>query len=359
MRYFFLLLFLISGCYAADLPLNQLHLPPGFKINIFAQVPGARSLALGKNGTVFVGTMGAGKVYAIYPSEDNKRAGKIFTIASDLNMPNGVAFHQGDLYVVESNRVLRYVDIENKLQNPVVISTALPQHQREHGWRFADFGPDGKLYIAIGVPCNVCQLSDKRYGTIARMNSDGSEFEIFASGIRNSVGFDWHPVTKQLWFTENGRDWMGDDLPPDKINVAPNAGLNFGFPYIDGTNLVNSDYTKPNSQTFTLPTYELPAHVAPLGMSFYTGNMFPSEYKNQIFVAEHGSWNRSKKIGYQVLIVKLDGNKVVSVKPFITGWLQNEKVWGRPVDMLVMRDGSLLISDDHAGIVYRVTYQKN
>lgn len=363
MRYFFIILFaLISTvCAAQDLPLNLLKLPPGFTISIFATpVPDARSLALGANNTVFVGSRPAGKVYAIVPDAQSPHGTRVLTIASGLNMPNGVAFKDGALYVAEIQRVLRFDDIENHLSDPpkpVVIRGDLPT-ESHHGWHYIGFGPDGKLYISIGMPCNICLQKDPRFGTIMRMNADGSHFEVFVKGLRNSVGFDWHPLTQHLWLTDNGRDWMGDNLPPDKLNYAPIKDLNFGFPYVDGKNLPDPIYGKlQTATTITPPTYELPAHVAPLGMKFYNGNMFPADYKNQIFIAEHGSWNRSSKVGYQVVIAKLDGNQVSSVKPFITGWLQGQMAWGRPVDALIMPDGSLLLSDDYAGVIYRITYK--
>ncbi|RDI46091.1 PQQ-dependent sugar dehydrogenase [Aquicella lusitana] len=355
-----LIFFATSFCFAQQLPLHLLQLPEGFTVDIYAMVPNARSMTLGSKGTLFVGTMGD-KVYAVVPDAKSAQGTRVLTIASDLNTPNGVAFHDGALYVAEIGRVLRFADIENHLNHPpkpTVITDALPTNTH-HGWRFIDFGPDGKLYIAIGMPCNTCLRKDPRFGTIMRMNPDGSQVEIYAAGIRNSVGFDWDPRTQKLWFTENGRDWMGDNLPPDKLNYAPQPGIHFGFPYYDGKDLPNPAFGQYPFSTYTPPTYNLPAHVAPLGMAFYTGNLFPAEYRNQVFIAEHGSWNRSKKVGYRVIVVKInDNNQVVSAKPFITGWLQGEQAWGRPVDVLVKPDGSLLVSDDEAGVIYRVTYTR-
>jgi glucose/arabinose dehydrogenase len=238
----------------------------------------------------------------------------------------------------------------------VVLIDDLPT-ETMHGWRYIGFNPDGKLYVTIGMPCNVCQQADARYGTIMRMDAVGSNVEIFAKGIRNSEGFDWDPIDRKLWFTDNGRDWMGDDSPPDKLDSA-SQGMNFGFPYFDGANLPDPEFGKlAPFKTFTPPTLELPAHVAPLGMRFYTGTLFPNSYRNQIFVAEHGSWNRRSKVGYQVILVTRTGTKPIKAIPFITGWLQNQQAWGRPVDVLVMQDGSLLISDDLAGAVYRINYR--
>lgn len=363
MRIFILLLLnlYIANALADDLPLSLLHVPPGFTIDIYASpVPDARSMTLGKKGTVFVGSRTAGKVYAIIPDAHSPHRTRVLTIASNLNMPNGVAFHQGALYVAEVGRILRFDDIENHLSSPPkphVVTTVLPD-EKIHGWRYMKFGPDDKLYVSIGMPCNVCLLKDVSFGTISRMNANGTQFETYTKGIRNSVGFAWDPQTKELWFTDNGRDWMGDDLPPDELNHAPIKDLNFGFPYFYGKNLPDPFYGKlaPASEHFSFPSLELPAHVAALGMTFYTGNMFPADYQDQLFIAEHGSWNRSKKVGYQVIVVKKMKGEIKSATPFITGWLQGEKVLGRPVDVMMMPDGALLISDDLAGVIYRVSY---
>lgn len=357
--FFLLCLCLTTMSYAEDVPLHLLKLPPGFKIDIYAEVPKAREMALGPNGVVFVGSLGE-KVYAVIPDKSSKYGTRVVTVATDLNTPNGVAFHQGALYVGEIDKISRIDDIEKNLQQPFtpkVISQNLPK-EKWHGPRFIAFGPDNKLYIGVGVPCNVCLPEDKRFGTIMRMNADGSESEIYAKGIRNSVGFDWDPLTQELWFTDNGRDLLGDNTPPDKLSRAPQKGMDFGFPYFNGKGLPDPEYgkLKPNL-AFTPPLLELPAHVAALGMSFYTGKLFPASYHNQIFIAQHGSWNRSKKVGYQVIAVKRNGNQVISATPFVTGWLQGEKTLGRPVDTLVMPDGALLISDDYAGLIYRVYYQ--
>lgn len=357
--FLFLLLCHASAALAQNLPLQSLKFPPGFNITIYAYpVPGARQMTLGSKDIVFVGSL-SGFVYAIVPDAKSPHGTRVVTIAQGLNAPNGVAFLDGNLYVAEIGRILRFDDIENHLANPpkpVVITENLPK-EAHHGFRFIRFGPDGKLYIGIGMPCNVCLQKDPRFGTIMRMNKDGSHFEIYAKGLRNTVGFDWDPRTQKIWFTDNGRDYMGDDLPPDKLNYAPVQGLDFGFPYYDGKNLPDPIYGKLRKQNgITPPTYELPAHVAALGMSFYTGEMFPENYRNQIFIAEHGSWNRSKKVGYQIVVADVDGGRVKSVKPLVTGWLQGESVWGRPVDTLVMPDGSLLISDDFAGVIYRLKF---
>lgn len=360
MIFFVLLLCVSIATYAeTDNILRSLRTPYGFKVTVYADVPKAREMALGPNNIVFVGSLGE-KVYAVVPDAKGANGTRVITIAKDLNTPNGVAFHRGALYVAEIGKILKFDDIENQLDHvppPTVVSQNLPTDSW-HGPRFIGFGPDNKLYIAIGVPCNVCLKDDPRFGTIMRMNADGSESEIYAKGLRNSVGFAWDPLTQELWFTDNGRDLLGDNTPPDKLSHAPKLGMDFGFPYFNTKNLPDPEYgkLKPNLR-FTPPVLELPAHVAALGLSFYTGKQFPELYRNQLFIAEHGSWNRSKKVGYQVLVVKRKGNQVVSATPFISGWLQGQKTLGRPVATLVMPDGSLLISDDYAGKIYRVSYQ--
>ena len=276
-------------------------------------------------------------------------------------MSNGVAFRNGALYVAEVNRVLRYDDIESHLNNPpkpVTVNDKFPK-DRPHGWKFMAFGPDGLLYVPVGAPCNICEPDPNRYAVITRMKADGAGPEVFAQGIRNTVGFDWHPVTKELWFTDNGRDYLGDDVPPDELNHAPKQGLHFGYPYCHGGDIPDPEFGKNRScSEFTPPAQKLGPHVAALGMRFYTGSMFPADYHNQIFIAEHGSWNRSTPIGYRVTLVQLDNNRAVSHKVFAEGWLQGNRAWGRPVDVLVMPDGALLVSDDEAGAIYRIGYKK-
>ena len=352
-----------AGVPGAALPLDTITLPPGFTISVFAEgVENARSLALGDNGTLFVGTRRAGKVYAIVDSNRDQRADRVITLVSGWNMPNGVAFRDGALYVAEVNRIHRFDDIERTLDRPSsrVINDSFPT-DRAHGWKFIAFGPDGWLYVPVGAPCNVCDRrgADRRYATITRMRPDGSSPEIYAEGVRNTVGFTWHPETRALWFTENGRDMMGDDVPPDELNVAPRPGLDFGFPYCHGGAIADPEFGKARScSDFVAPVQRLGAHVAALGVRFYTGTMFPARYRNQLFIAEHGSWNRSKKIGYRVTLVRLEGDKAVSYEPFAEGWLQGERAWGRPVDVLVMPDGALLVSDDEAGAIYRISYRE-
>jgi glucose/arabinose dehydrogenase len=318
-------------------------------------------MSLSPNGTLFVGTRTAGNVYAILDHNRDNIADEVITIAHGLNMPNGVAFRNGSLYIAEVNRILRYDNIEKRLKNPpepVVVNESFPR-DKSHGWKFIRFGPDGMLYVPVGAPCNVCERNDKRYASIMRMNPDGTGLQIFARGVRNTVGFDWNPDTKELWFTDNGRDWMGDDLPPDELNHAPEIGLHFGFPYCHGKNIADPKFGKKRMcDEFTPPAMELSAHVAPLGMRFYTSNLFPDKYRKQIFIAEHGSWNRSIPIGYRLVIVQLKDNLAVKHEIFAEGWLQDGKAWGRPVDILIMPDGALLVSDDHAGVIYRISYKK-
>jgi glucose/arabinose dehydrogenase len=341
--------------------LNEIRLPSGFQIDVYAdKVENARSMAIGDKGTLFVSTRKAGKVYAIVDRNRDNKADEIFTLAKNLNMPNGVAFRDGSLYVAEVSRVLRFDKIEGRLKNPpqpAIIRDDFPT-DRHHGWKFISFGPDGNLYIPVGAPCNICEQEDKRYSTILRMNPDGSNLEIFAHGVRNTVGFDWHPATKELWFTDNGRDWLGDDQPPDELNQAPDKGLHFGFPYCHGGTIPDPEYgSQRRCNEFVPPAMQLGPHVAALGMRFYTGAMFPPEYRNQIFIAEHGSWNRSVPIGYRLTLVRLEGNRAVRYEVFVEGWLKNGRAWGRPVDVLVLPDGALLVSDDLAGVIYRISYK--
>ena len=345
---------------STDPRLSQITLPAGFHIDIYAEgVDNARSMALGSDGTLFVGSRHAGKVYAVKDLDGDFKADQVLTIDSGLFMPSGVAFRDGALYVAEVNRVLRYDFIEPRIDNPpepVVVSTELPSDQH-HGWKFIQFGPDNKLYIPVGGPCNVCERDDPRYASILRMNPDGTDQEVYVSGVRNTVGFDWHPTTNELWFTDNGRDNLGQDIPPDELNRVTQAGQHFGFPYHHATDIPDPDFgSKRAKDTTVSPAMELGPHVAAIGMRFYTGEMFPAAYRNQIFIAEHGSWNRDQKIGYRVMMVRLNGSDPVSYEPFIEGWLQGEDNWGRPADVLVMPDGSMLVSDDLTGLIYRITY---
>lgn len=347
--------------YAESLPLNEIELPDGFKIDVYAEVNDARSMVRSPSGVIYVGNKDGDKVYAVKDTDNDFKADKRWEIASGLNMPNGVAFKDGDLYVAEVSRILRFPKIETDLSNPpepVVVTDQYPG-ETHHGWKYIAFGPDGKLYVPVGAPCNICE-PDEIYASITRINDDGSGREIYAHGIRNSVGFTWHPQTKELWFTDNGRDMLGDDIPPCELNKAPQAGMHFGYPYCHGGDIADPEFgTKHPCSDYTPPAQRLGPHVAPLGLKFYTGNMFPDEYKNNIFIAEHGSWNRSEKIGYRVTFVKVENNDAAtSYETFASGWLDEEKqeAWGRPVDVLLLPDGSMLVSDDKAGVIYRISY---
>lgn len=341
----------------------EITLPPGFRIDIYADnVPNARSMALGPDGTLVVGTRSDGRLYALRDTNADYQADEVHTLASDMNMPNGVAFRDGSLYVAEVDRVLRYDNIAGNLASPpepVVVSDEFPS-DTHHGWKYIAFGPDDKLYVPVGAPCNICDTEEGPYSKIWRMNPDGSELEVFAEGMRNTVGFDWHPVTGELWWTDNGGDNLGDDVPPDELNRSPEPGMHFGYPYCHGGTVLDPEFGDQRScDEFTPPAQALGPHVAALGMTFYTGAMFPEEYHNQVFIPEHGSWNRSVPIGYRITLVRLNENsEATSYEVFAEGWLAEDgTVHGRPVDLLVMPDGSMLVSDDEAGMIYRISYQ--
>ena len=342
--------------------LKQLHLPDGFTISVYADnLPNARSLALGDNGIVFVGTGAKGNVYAVQDSNNDGMAEQRHIIASNLNMPNGVAFKDGSLYVAEISRIIRFDHITQQLANmpkPVVVYDQFPS-DKHHGWKYLRFGPDNKLYTAVGAPCNICKPEKEIYASLVRLNPDGSDLEILASGIRNTVGFDWQPGTNALFFTDNGRDYLGDDSPPDELNQWSVKGEHFGYPYCHGGEIPDPEFAADKKcRQFTAPTWKFKAHIAALGLRFYQGKQFPVEYKNQLFVAQHGSWNRTVPQGYRVVLIKFDQGKPVSEQDFISGWLTKDgNVLGRPVDILALPDGSLLISDDKLGVIYKVSYQ--
>jgi len=346
------------GC-GSQLPLGKVRLPPGFRIALYADgLEGARSLALGERGTVFVGTIGEGRVYAVVPARDGTRGARVLTVASGLTMPNGVAFRGGSLFVAEVDRILRYDGIEGRLEDPpapALVSDAFPD-RTHHGWKFIRFGPDGLLYVPVGAPCNVCLEEDPRFASITRLRPDGSGLEVYASGVRNSVGFDWNPADGSLWFTDNGRDWLGDDTPDDELNRAPEAGLHFGFPFCHAGDVPDPEFgSRRPCAEFVPPEVRLGAHVAPLGMRFYTGELFGPGYRGSILVAEHGSWNRSTPVGYRIVRVRVNGGRAAGTDVFADGWLDGLTAWGRPVDLLVMPDGALLVSDDRAGVLYRIS----
>lgn len=363
MRFSFMIFVSLLGvspaAFCRDLPLDTIRLPPGFKISLYADnVPGARSMALGADGTLFVGTRGD-KVYALPNRQQAKRADEVITLATGLNTPNGVAFRGGALYVAEINRILRFDGIETRLRNPpapLVVNDHFPG-DAHHGWKFIRFGPDGMLYVPVGAPCNICEPDPARYAAIFRMKPDGSALEQYARGVRNTVGFDWDPDTGELWFTDNGRDWMGNNAPPDELNHAPRPGLHFGYPYCHGSSLADDEFgSKRACGEFTPAAMELGPHVASLGIRFYTGRMFPETYRKQIFIAEHGSWNRLPPIGYRITLVRLRNGKAAGYEVFAEGWLRGLTAWGRPVDVQEMPDGALLVSDDKAGVIYRIGY---
>lgn len=342
--------------------LKQLHLPDGFTVSIYADnVPNARSLALGDNGVVFVGTGREGKVYAVRDGDNDGVAEQHYVITDNLTMPNGVAFKDGALYVAEISRIIRFDDIVRQLAKPpkpVAIYDKFPS-DTHHGWKYLRFGPDGKLYTAVGAPCNICQPDKDIYASLVRLNADGSDFEIIAHGIRNTVGFDWQPETNALFFTDNGRDYLGDDSPPDELNHWSVKGEHFGYPYCHGGDIQDPEFgADKKCKEFTPPAWKFKAHIAPLGLRFYQGKQFPLEYKNQLFVAQHGSWNRTEPQGYRVVLVKFNQDKPIAEQDFISGWLTKDgDVLGRPVDILTLPDGSLLISDDKLGVIYKVSYQ--
>ena len=345
---------------AADSGDIDFRLPDGFSAEVLVDdVENARSMALGADDTLFIGTRRAGKVYAVRNVFSSEPA--VITIAEKLTFPNGVAVRQGDLYVALPERILRYRNINSRLDapgEPEIIDGALPYKGKLHSWRHIGFGPDDRLYVSIGAPGNI--VNEPELALILRMSPDGGSREVFARGIRNSVGFDWHPETGELWFTDNGRDMLGDDLPPGELNRAPEANMDFGYPYCHAGFLPDPDLgSLGKCEESVGPEQALGPHVAPLGMVFYTGDMFPPEFRNQIFIAEHGSWNRSKaagKTGYRVTLVRLENNRPISYEPFMEGFLQDEKVLGRPVGLLIAPDGALLVSDDHRGVIYRVSY---
>ncbi|MFT6871348.1 MAG: glucose/arabinose dehydrogenase [Roseivirga sp.] len=351
-----------------DARLAQINLPDGFKISMYAtNIIDARSLARTDDGkTVFVGNRRRKNVYALTDTDGDMVADKVDTIATGLNMPNGVYFKDGDLFVAEVSKILRFPDIMNNLAAPKseVIFDEYPT-DGHHGWKFISFGPDGKLYVPVGAPCNVCDKSEENevYASITRMNPDGSDMEVYVKGVRNSVGFAWHPVTGEMWFTDNGRDLLGDDVPACELNHVSAEGEHFGFPYWHQGDIADPDFGEGRSQNdYKKPAYKFEPHSAPLGLRFYGGDMFPAKYKNNLLVAQHGSWNRSPDaghIGYQLRFVQVEGDKVVKSEIFADGWLDKEtnKGWGKPVDIMEMPDGSILVSDDVNHCIYRISYE--
>ena len=357
-----------GGGMAGAIPqLDTLKMPAGFSVAVYANgVQGARSMALAPDGTLFVGTRG-NRVYAITDANRDHVGDKVIELTTGLRTPNGLAFKDTALYVGELNRIVRFDNVLDAVKagsgsslTPKVVLDGLPS-ETMHGWKYIAFGPDGYLYYQIGAPCNICDRGDP-FAAIWRVKPDGSGNEIVARGVRNSVGMAWHPQTNELWFTDNGRDMLGDEQPNDELNHAPKPGLHFGYPYCHEGTIADPEFGKDHPcSNYAPPAQKLGPHVAALGLKFYTGSMFPPEYRNRLFIAQHGSWNRTAKagpIGYRIMTATIDGDKVTRYDPFAEGFLQGRQAWGRPVDLLQMPDGSLLISDDTAGAIYRITYRK-
>ncbi len=350
----------LAGIADVEANLSKLHMPPGFKVEIYAEVPGARQMTLGTNGNVYVGTRG-NKLYAVVDKNKDRKADQVLTLMDDLKVGNGVAMYDGNLYVAEQNRITRVGGVDFDLNKPFmktrqVIYDKLP-NKDAHGWRYMAFGPDGKLYVTIGAPCNICDPQGIE-ASIIRMNPDGSNVETFAKGIRNSVGMDFQPGTNTLFFTDNSVDMMGDDIPHDELNAAPKKDMHFGFPFYAGGNARQAEWKdKTPPKNVTYPATEFQAHSANLGFKFYTGKQFPTEYQNSAIIAQHGSWNRKRAVGYQLMRVTFDEkNQVKGSEVFIGGWLVDGEIWGRPTDVLQLPDGSLLVSDDYNDVIYRVSY---
>ncbi|MCB0807799.1 MAG: sorbosone dehydrogenase family protein [Flavobacteriales bacterium] len=344
-----------------DPDLDDIRLPEGFRITVFAEnVKDARAMCWGDRGTLFVGSRNAGVVHALLDTDGDFVADEQYPVATDLNMPAGVAFKNGDLYVSAVDRIVRFPGIEDRLADPPapeIVYVGFPR-EAHHGWKFIAFGPDDKLYVPVGAPCNVCEPEDPLFASITRLDPDGGGPEIVAQGVRNTVGFDWDPRTGDMWFTDNGRDWLGDDAPPCELNHLTSPGQHFGFPYYHGRSIRDPEFGDPRVPfEFVPPARELGPHVAPLGMRFYEGEQFPEEYRNAIFIAEHGSWNRTSPSGYRVMVVREQDEGGLSYEPFAEGWLQGTRASGRPVDVLEMPDGSLLVSDDSADRIYRISYE--
>ncbi len=352
----------------SDVQLEKIQLPEGFSIEVWAaDVPNARSMALSESGIVFVGNRQEKNVYALVDENGDGKADSKYILANNLRMPNGVAIKDGDLYVAEVSRILRFKDIEKNLENPTfeVVYENYPD-EAHHGWKFIAFGPDGLLYIPVGAPCNICVSENPIFASITRLDvrNPGAKPEIYAHGVRNSVGMDWHPISKELWFTDNGRDMLGDDIPDCELNRATRFGQHFGYPYWHAGTIQDPEVGSEGKESsfYTLPAAKLGAHTAPLGIRFYEGDLFPASYKHQLFIAKHGSWNRSKKSGYEVVLARMDSTGTVTgQEAFATGWLdaESQEAWGRPVDVQELKDGSLLISDDVANCIYRVTYTQH
>ena len=352
-------------------PLGPLALPPGFRSEVFAEnVTNARSMALGAKGTVFVGSQYARTVYALVDANADHKADRVVTIATGLNQPNGLAMRNGALYVATASQLLRFDDIEAHLDAPpapVTLRDDLPNPRAGHTWKYLALGPDDMIYMSVGSTCNVC-APPPMTAAIVRMKPDGTGMEVFAEGVRNTVGFAWHPVTRELWFTDNGRDGLGDDVPNDELNIAPKSGLHFGFPFCHQGDVTDPQFGAERACSTTEPPIaKLGPHVAAIGFTFYTGNMFPDRYKNAAIIALHGSWDRSTPSGYRVMAALNDGRRVTSYEPLVDGFLPKGAAGGRgagmaatgrPADVLQLSDGSILVSDDTGNRVIRVSYSR-
>ncbi|MCO1334243.1 PQQ-dependent sugar dehydrogenase [Microbulbifer sp. OS29] len=342
----------------AEVMLEQLQVPEGFELSYYAEdVETARQLARSESGTVYAGSFSAKKVYAFQDTNDDGRADKRWVLMEALRAPTGIAYKDGDLYVADVSKIIRFPDIENNLEMPKseVVYDQFPT-DRHHGWKFLRFDDEGKLIVPVGAPCNICD-ADENYAKIFSLDLSSQQTKVVANGVRNSVGFDFHPKTGELWFSDNGRDMMGDDIPPCEINKVSYAGEHFGYPYFHGDDIADPEFGKGKSVSdYSAPALNLGAHVAPLGIHFYRGKGFPEEYQQQLLVAEHGSWNRSEKSGYRVMLATIEGEEVTDYEPLITGFVQGETTLGRPVAFLEMADGSVLISDDFAHKIYRLAY---
>jgi glucose/arabinose dehydrogenase len=341
---------------ADKIPVDRIKLPPGFKVSLWAAgIENARVMTWGSKGTLFVSSRVAGNLYAVLDRGDRR---EVKLLAKGLNLPNGVAFKDGTLYIAEVSRITKLEGIEDRLDNPptpTVVYDILPR-DLPHGWKYLSFGPDGKLYFNIGAPCNIC-LPPETHAAIVRVNPDGSGFEYYARGVRNSVGHDFHPVSKELYFTNHGRDWLGDDVPNDTLHHAPRAGFHFGYPHCHQGDVVDPDFGQGRAcSEFAPPLLKLGPHVAANGIRFYTGSMFPAEYRNRAFIAQRGSWNRTEKSGFRVMTVTLRPGEPPKYELFAEGWAQGGQVWGRPNYIEWMPDGSMLLSDDYAGAIYRISY---
>lgn len=347
------------------LNLGDIQLPEGFSIEVFARVNNARSMVLTPNGTLFVSNRGGDKVYALRDTDGDWKADERYVIASGLRMPNGIAFKDGNLYVAEVSKLWRFDDVEKDLSNPPAPVNIYDDYPTDghHGWKYIAFGPDGKLYVPVGAPCNICESKNEMYASITRMNPDGSDREVYVHGVRNTVGFTWHPETGEMWFTDNGRDWLGNDSPSCELNRVSAQGQHFGYPYCHAGEVKDPEFgDKYPCSDFVKPAQKLGPHVAPLGVKFCTSEAFPETYKNRLFIAEHGSWNRDADVGHtghKITMVTEENGEGTAYEDFAVGFLNKETntAWARPVDLIFAPDGSMLVSDDLAGTVFRIVYQ--